>query len=70
MAVPKGRVSRMRGRKRRTHWKLNPVNIISCPRCGEPALPHRACPFCGYYKGMKVIEGKIDKEERRRKKRG
>lgn len=26
-----------------------------CAQCGEPAMPHRVCPSCGYYKGRQVI---------------
>jgi large subunit ribosomal protein L32 len=26
-----------------------------CPQCAAPALPHRVCPSCGYYKGRQVI---------------
>lgn len=58
MAAPKSRVSRARGRKRRTHWKVKLRGVVSCPRCGEPKLPHRVCLYCGYYKDIKVIEGK------------
>ena len=27
-----------------------------CPNCGETKLPHRACGFCGYYRGRDVGE--------------
>lgn len=56
MAVPKKRVSKQRKRKRRTHYKADPVAFQPCPRCGGPRLSHRACPNCGYYKGRKVLE--------------
>ncbi len=26
-----------------------------CSQCGEPAMPHRVCPACGYYRGRQVI---------------
>ncbi|MEM4648252.1 MAG: 50S ribosomal protein L32, partial [Candidatus Pacearchaeota archaeon] len=26
---------------------------------GERILPHQVCPFCGYYKGRKIIEVEI-----------
>jgi large subunit ribosomal protein L32 len=26
-----------------------------CPQCGEPAIPHRICPACGFYKGRQVL---------------
>ena len=58
MGVPKSRVSRMRGRRRRAHWKIPKPNLTPCPNCGQPKLPHRACPWCNSYKDMIVEEGK------------
>ncbi len=55
MAVPKRKVSRTRRDKRRTHWKLKPPTFSLCPQCRKPVLPHRACTFCGYYKGVIVL---------------
>ena len=55
MALPKRRQSKARGRKRRTHYKVDSVNTSKCPQCGEFKLPHRACPNCGYYKGRPVL---------------
>lgn len=26
-----------------------------CPQCDAPAVPHRVCPACGYYKGRQVL---------------
>ncbi|UCF77744.1 MAG: 50S ribosomal protein L32 [Candidatus Eiseniibacteriota bacterium] len=51
MALPKRRHSKSRSKKRRTHWKLSKPGISSCSHCGNPKLPHRACPSCGYYGG-------------------
>ncbi len=56
MAVPKRRISRTRRDKRRTHQKLNPINLTVCPECDQPMIPHRICPGCGFYKGRTVIE--------------
>jgi large subunit ribosomal protein L32 len=25
-----------------------------CPQCDAPAMPHRVCPACGFYKGRQV----------------
>ncbi|MBI2874686.1 MAG: 50S ribosomal protein L32 [Firmicutes bacterium] len=55
MGVPKHKISKSRGRKRRTHWKLETPQITRCPRCNEPVLPHRACSSCGYYRHRKVL---------------
>lgn len=56
MALPKGKLSKARGRKRRTHQKAKAPQLSTCPECSEPKLPHRACPHCGYYKGRVVIK--------------
>jgi len=56
MAVPKKRISKQRKRKRRTHYKAQPVVTQECSRCGDPKLPHRVCPTCGYYRDEAVID--------------
>ncbi|MCE2539187.1 MAG: 50S ribosomal protein L32 [Acidobacteria bacterium] len=54
MANPKRRHSKARTAKRRAHDALKPVGLSTCPQCHEPRVPHRVCPFCGYYKGRQV----------------
>lgn len=56
MAVPKRRQSKQRQRKRRTHVKAQVPAIRSCPRCGDPQVPHRVCPTCGYYRSVQRLE--------------
>ena len=60
MGVPKKRMSSQKRDQRRAHWKATAPNVISCPKCSEPTLPHRACPNCGEYKGTKVQKGAED----------
>lgn len=60
MAVPKRRVSKQRKRKRRTHFKAEKVAVATCPRCGDPKLPHRVCTACGYYRGESILEVELD----------
>ena len=56
-ACPKNRVSKLRGRKRRTHYKADPVALAKCPQCFEVKRPHRVCAACGYYgKKVKVLD--------------
>ena len=55
MAQPKRRWSKARTGTRRSTWKLENKNIVTCPHCHEPILPHRACSNCGYYNGKQVI---------------
>lgn len=47
---------------RRAHQRLRAPAITECPHCHEPKLPHRACPHCGYYNGMEIIEIKEEEE--------
>ncbi|MCP4107779.1 MAG: 50S ribosomal protein L32 [Desulfobacteraceae bacterium] len=56
MAVPKRKTSKSRRDKRRTHQKIGPINVSTCPQCNEPRLQHHVCLKCGTYKGRTVIE--------------
>ena len=56
MALPKGKVSRARGRNRRAHWKLTLPGIVECPQCHQKMLAHRVCKNCGTYNGVQVID--------------
>ena len=62
MALPKGKVSKARGRKRRANWKLSLPGIVECPPCDEKKLSHRVCKHCGYYNGVQVIDMTEKKE--------
>ena len=56
MAVPKRKTSKMKSRKRRTHYKAAAPNVVRCAQCDEPKLPHHACPQCGVYRQRQVID--------------
>ncbi|MBI4898013.1 MAG: 50S ribosomal protein L32 [Actinobacteria bacterium] len=56
MAVPKQKQSHARTNKRRSQHKISAKNTNSCPRCGEPKLPHRVCGECGFYNGRDAVE--------------
>jgi large subunit ribosomal protein L32 len=49
-------VSKSRRDKRRTGKRLTAPSLSTCADCGEPALPHRACPNCGSYRGRQVVK--------------
>jgi large subunit ribosomal protein L32 len=66
VALPKKRHSKARGRRRRTHWKLSPLNLVPCPQCKQPKLAHHVCSVCGYYNGRQVIEIKVKKRKEKR----
>lgn len=64
MALPKRKISKARRDRRRTHWKLSPVPMTTCPQCGKATSPHSACRSCGYYQGRLVV--KIKKKEEKK----
>lgn len=55
MAVPKRKKSKAKVRSHKANQALTAPNVIECPSCGEPALPHRMCPSCGKY-GKRVVK--------------
>jgi large subunit ribosomal protein L32 len=40
--------------RRANHDRVTAPNLVPCPNCGEPVVPHRACASCGQYKGRQV----------------
>ncbi|MBI3680072.1 MAG: 50S ribosomal protein L32 [Acidobacteria bacterium] len=56
MPNPKRRHSTRRTSNRRAHDHLRPAALADCPKCGEPKLAHRVCPYCGSYKGREIVE--------------
>lgn len=55
MAVQKHKRSKSRTRTQRSQWaRLDAPNMMECPQCHEPKMPHRVCPSCGYYKNREV----------------
>jgi large subunit ribosomal protein L32 len=56
MAVPKRKTSKARRDKRRaSNIRMVAPQVIKCPQCHEPNVPHRVCAACGHYKGREVI---------------
>ncbi|MDR0782841.1 MAG: 50S ribosomal protein L32 [Propionibacteriaceae bacterium] len=51
MAVPKRRKSRANTHSRRSQWKTEAPQLVTCanPACAAKHLPHTACPSCGQY---------------------
>ena len=41
MAVPFRKVSKTRGRKRRTHYVISANETVKCPKCGEGTIVER-----------------------------
>ena len=55
MALPKRKHSKARRDKSRTHWKLARPAATTCSQCARTIPPHRACPYCGTYRGRQVM---------------
>lgn len=62
MGVPKKRHSKSKVGKRKMHYYLVPPSLVKCENCGKTKEPHTVCPFCGFYKGKKVLE--VSKEKK------
>lgn len=67
MPVPKRKRSRARRDKRFANKGLEIKAFAMCANCEEPIMPHQACPHCGHYKGVKVMETKLDRAVKRGK---
>jgi ribosomal protein L32 len=50
MAVPKRRMSKMKGRQRRSHYHAIKPTLGHCPG-NHLARPHSVCPICHTYRG-------------------
>lgn len=58
--LPTQKLSRARTRARRAHHAKQAVNVVDCPRCNKPKLPHAACENCGFVRpGLSL---KVEKE--------
>ncbi|MBX2819071.1 MAG: 50S ribosomal protein L32 [Rhodothermaceae bacterium] len=59
MANPKRKHSKARTRSRRANYynSLKTPQMMECANCGNTKLRHRACPYCGHYRGRKIAEG-------------
>jgi large subunit ribosomal protein L32 len=56
MGLPGHRRTSSDKRRRSAHFGLKTGAINLCPKCAKPILAHRACKFCGTYKGRQVVK--------------
>tara|TARA_X000000950_G_C13865236_1_gene640446 strand:- start:1493 stop:1666 length:174 start_codon:yes stop_codon:yes gene_type:complete len=56
MAVPKRKTSTSKKKMRRSHLKLNQVNIIEDKKSGEYKLSHHIDLKTGFYNGKKILD--------------
>lgn len=69
MGVPKRKRSRARRDSRHAHKALKVKALVGCNNCEAPLITHAACTNCGFYKGVKVLETKMDRTIKRGKAR-
>lgn len=55
MGLPGHRRTSSHKRRRASHFALKKLNLIDCPKCKQPNLPHTACKNCGTYDGRQVL---------------
>lgn len=67
MPVPKRKRSRSRNRIAHANKQLKVKNKVFtlCQNCQAAIETHAACPTCGFYKGVKVFETKMDRALKR-----
>jgi large subunit ribosomal protein L32 len=65
MPVPKRKLSRARIRSRQANKHLEPKVFMECKNCQAPTMPHIVCESCGFYKGRKILETKMDRALKR-----
>ncbi len=67
MPVPKRKRSRARRDKRFANKALSVYSVGACGHCSAPIRSHQLCSLCGYYKGVKVVQDKVERTEKRLK---
>lgn len=65
MPVPKRKRSRARRDSRFANKGLKVKSFTYCSQCQEPTMPHQACKQCGFYKGEKVLNTKVERVVKR-----
>ena len=56
MAVPKRKTSVSKKKMRRSHHKINAVNLIEDKKSGEFRRSHHVDLKSGYYNGRKILD--------------
>ena len=63
MSVPKKKRTKGSVGRRGSHYALPRIILNKCSKCGKAVRPHRACSFCGTYKGREALKIKTKKKE-------
>jgi len=61
MGLPGKRNSRSSKRRRAAHFAMKKQSLVLCAKCERSIMPHRACSYCGTYKGREVLKIKTPK---------
>jgi large subunit ribosomal protein L32 len=69
MPVPKRKRSRARRDSRFANKGLSLTPFVHCSNCKEAIAGHQACAYCGFYKGKKVMQTKLDRGLQRKEKK-
>jgi len=56
MGLPGHRRTSSDKRRRAAQHGLKVSASTTCPKCGKTIRPHRACAFCGTYRGRQVLK--------------
>ena len=56
MAVPKRKTTVSRRNKRRSHHKINNVNVVEDKKTGEYRVSHHIDLKTGFYNGKKILD--------------
>ncbi|OIO17825.1 50S ribosomal protein L32 [Candidatus Kuenenbacteria bacterium CG11_big_fil_rev_8_21_14_0_20_37_9] len=67
MSTPTQKHTSSRKNVRRASKKLKSISQIICPKCKKPSISHRACLFCGTYKGREAVKIRVPKKFRKKK---
>lgn len=67
MAHPKQKRTKASAKRRASHFALKTKSLIKCSKCNKPVLPHRACKFCGTYRGNQILKIKSKKKTEKQK---
>ncbi|MAV06236.1 MAG: 50S ribosomal protein L32 [Candidatus Pelagibacter sp.] len=56
MAVPKRKTTKSKRNQRRSHHKVNKINIVEDKKSGEYKLSHHIDLKSGFYNGKKILD--------------
>lgn len=65
MPVPKRKHSRARRDLKHANKHIDFTQVAYCQTSQDPVVPHAVCLTSGYYKGVKVLRTKADRQHER-----